>query len=107
MNYLIVKDKKKKQVIYFECNKLNGYQMNAKNKNIIITPNVEFVEFPELIEGMSYIKKSKNQIIVNVNTDKIHTQKALQELIKKFDIDDINIDNESLENIIRSIYEKN
>ena len=34
MNYLIVKDKKKKQVIYFECNKLNGYQMTAKNKNI-------------------------------------------------------------------------
>lgn len=83
---------------------INDY---AKNKNIIITPNVEFVEFPELPEGMSYIKKSKNQIIVNVNTDKIHTQKALQELIKKFEIDDINIDNESLENIIRSIYEKN
>ena len=27
MNYLIVKDKNKKQVIYFECNKLNGYKM--------------------------------------------------------------------------------
>ena len=34
MNYLIVKDKKKKQVIYFECNKLNGYKMTSKNKNI-------------------------------------------------------------------------
>ena len=79
----------------------------VKNKNIIITPNVEFVEFPELLDGMTYIKKSKNQVIVGVDTEKIHTQKALQELIKDFDIDDVNIDNESLESIIRSIYEKN
>ena len=78
----------------------------VKNKNIIITPNVEFNEFPDLLDGMTYIKKSSNQIIVGVNTEVIHTQKALQELIKHFDIDDINIDNESLENIIRGIYEK-
>jgi len=78
----------------------------VKNKNIIITPNVEFLEFPKLSKGMKYIKKDKNQVIVGVNTEVIHTQKALQELIKYFDIDDINIDNESLEDIIRSIYEK-
>ena len=82
---------------------LNEY---IKNKHIIITPNIEFTDFPELPNGMKYIKKTKNQIIVEVNTTIIHTQKALQELIKVFDIDDINIDNESLENIIRSIYEK-
>ncbi len=79
----------------------------VKNKNIIITPNVEFTEFPELSDGMEYIEKCKNQIIVGVDTEKIHTQKALQELIKHFDIDDVNIDNESLESVIRSIYEKN
>ena len=79
----------------------------VKNKNIIITPNVEFTEFPELSDGMEYIEKGKNQIIVGVDTEKIHTQKALQELIKHFDIDDVNIDNESLESVIRSIYEKN
>ena len=79
----------------------------VKNKNIIITPNVEFDVFPDLKDGMTYIKKSKNQIIVGVDTEVISTQKALQELIKHFDIDDINIDNESLESIIRSIYEKN
>ena len=83
---------------------INDY---VKNKNIIITPNVEFNKYPELLDGMTYLKKSKNQIIVGVDTNKIHTKKALQELIKYFDIDDINIDNESLENIIRSIYEKN
>ena len=79
----------------------------VKNKNIIITPNTEFIEFPDLPEGMTYTKKNKSQIIVLVDTEVIHTQKALQELIKRFDIDDINIDNESLESIIRSIYEKN
>lgn len=78
-----------------------------KNKNIIITPNTEFSEFPKLQDGMTYIEKDKNKIVVNIDTEKINTQKALQELIKKFDIDDININNESLENIIRSIYEKN
>ena len=82
---------------------LNGY---IKNKNIIITPEIEFKDFPELSEGMKYIEKSGSQIIVEVNTDIIHTQKALQELIKKLDIDDINIENESLESIIRGIYEK-
>jgi len=78
-----------------------------KVKNIIITPNVEFNNFPELLEGMKYTKKEKNQIVVEVNIGIISTQKALQKLIDIFDIDDINIDNESLENIIRGIYEKN
>ncbi|MDE6292192.1 MAG: ATP-binding cassette domain-containing protein [Bacilli bacterium] len=79
----------------------------VKNKTITITPNVEFDSFPDLLDGMSYIKKGKNQVIVGVDMEKLHIQKALQHLIKKFDIDDINIDNESLESVIRSIYEKN
>lgn len=77
----------------------------VKKKNIIITPEIEFKEFPELPKGMKYIEKNNNQIIVEVDTEIIHTQKALQDLIQKLDIDDINIDNESLESIIRSIYE--
>lgn len=83
---------------------LNNY---VKNKNIIITPNVEFNDFIDLPKGMNYVKKDKNQIIVSIDTEIIHTQDALQVLIKKYDIDDINIDNESLEDIIRGIYEKN
>ena len=82
---------------------INDY---VKIKNIIITPNVEFSEFPKLPDGMKYLKKDKSQIIVEVDTEIINTQKALQVLIKEFDIDDVNIDNESLENIIRGIYEK-
>lgn len=77
-----------------------------KTKKIIITPNVEFLEFPKLSRGMTYEKKDKNQVIVSVDLNKIHTQKALKELIGHFDIDDVNIDNESLEDIIRGIYEE-
>lgn len=78
----------------------------VKKKYIIITPKVEFNEYPNLLDGMIYEKKESNQIVVLVDTEVINTKKALQELVKHFDIDDINIDNESLEDIIRSIYEK-
>lgn len=77
-----------------------------KNKNIIITPETIFEKYPELPNGISYIEKTKDQITLKVNTEIIGTQKALQELTKQFNIDDVNIENESLEDIIRGIYEK-
>ncbi len=77
-----------------------------KNKNIIITPETVFEKFEELPKGIEYIEKQKDQITLKVNTEIIGTQKALQELTKIFKIDDINIENESLENIIRGIYEE-
>ena len=43
---------------------------------------------------------------IKVNTEVIGTQSALQELTKIFKIDDIDIQNESLEEIIRGIYEE-
>lgn len=84
-------------------NLMNNY---IKKKNIIITPYIKFNEFPQLLDGMEYTKKSNSQIIVVIDINIINAQKALQYLIKKFDIDDINIDNESLESIIRGIYEQ-
>ena len=78
----------------------------VKNKTITITPNSSFIEFPNLLKGMKYISKDKDQIIIEVNTDIINTQEVLQFLTKKLDIDDIIIDNESLESVIRGIYEK-
>lgn len=77
-----------------------------KNKNMIITPDTLFEKFPALPNGVEYIEKNKDQMILRVNTEKIGTQKALQEITKLFEIDDINIENESLEDIIRGIYEK-
>ena len=44
--------------------------------------------------------------MVKVNTEIIGTQKALQELTKLYNIDDVDIQNESLEDIIRGIYEE-
>jgi ABC-2 type transport system ATP-binding protein len=78
----------------------------VKNKNMIITPDTVFKEFPKLPKGIEYIEKDKNQLTLKVNTEIICTQKALEEMIKLFEIDDINLENESLENIIRGIYEK-
>ena len=78
-----------------------------KNKNIIITPDTIFEKFPDLPKGVEYIEKHKDQVTLKVNTEIIGTQKVLLELPKLFEIDDINIENESLEDIIRGIYEKN
>lgn len=83
---------------------INSY---IKNKDIIITPETTFESFPKLAEGINYIEKTKDKIVVKVNNEKIGTQKALQELTKKFNIDDVDIQNESLEDIIRGIYEEN
>ena len=60
----------------------------------------------ELPKGIEYIEKTKDQITVKVNTEIIGTQKALQELTKIYNIDDVDIQNESLEDIIRGIYEE-
>ena len=78
----------------------------AKNKNIIITPETIFEEFKELPKGIEYLEKTKDRITVKVNTSVIGTQKALQELTKRFNIDDVDMQNESLEDIIRGIYEE-
>jgi len=83
---------------------MNSY---IKNKNIIITPETVFEEFPSLSNGMEYVEKGKDQITIKLNIEVMGTQKALQELTKKLKIDDINIENESLEDIIRGIYDEN
>jgi len=78
----------------------------VKNKNILITPETEFNNFPKLPKGVTYLEKDKDKVLVKVNTEVIGTQKALQELTKLFDIDDVDIQNESLESVIRGIYEE-
>ena len=78
----------------------------VKNKNILITPETEFNNFPKLPKGVTYLEKDKDKVLVKVNTEVIGTQKALQELTKLIDIDDVDIQNESLESVIRGIYEE-
>lgn len=78
-----------------------------KSKKISINPLKELKSYPQLIEGLTYLVKEKNHVEINVNNELINTKDAMQFLIEKFDIDDIDINNESLESIIRGIYEEN
>lgn len=78
-----------------------------KSKRISINPIDELKSFPQLANGLSYLLKEKNHVEIEVNTEIISTKDAMQFLIDKFDIDDIDINNESLESIIRGIYEEN
>ena len=82
---------------------MNDY---IKSKRISINPIKELKSYPKLINGLSYLVKEKNHVEIEVNTEAITTKEAMQFLIDKFDIDDIDINNESLESIIRGIYEK-
>ena len=79
----------------------------VREKNIDITPETTFDEFPELPEGINYGAKDKNKITVVVDIEKINTQEALRKLLDLFEVDDIDVYNTSLEAVIRNIYESN
>ena len=83
---------------------MNNY---IKSKKISINPIKELKSYPHLADGLAYLVKEKNHVEINVDNEVITTKDAMQILIDKFDIDDINIENESLESIIRGIYEEN
>lgn len=83
---------------------MNNY---IKSKKISINPIKELKSYPHLTDGLTYLVKEKNHVEINVDNQIITTKDAMQILIDKFDIDDINIENESLESIIRGIYEEN
>ena len=80
MNYLIVKDKKKKQVIYFECNKLNGYKMTANNKNIKLKDAINVNKM--VIINPSFINKLIDK---NINRK---LEKLIKYIIGIYDADD-------------------
>ena len=80
MNYLIVKDKKKKQVIYFEYNKLNGYNMTAKNKNIKLKDAINVNKM--VIINPSFINKLIDK---NINRK---LEKLIKYIIGIYDADD-------------------
>ena len=82
-------------------------QVFVREKNIDITPETTFDEFPELPEGINYGAKDKNKITVVVDIEKINTQEALRKLLDLFEVDDIDVYNTSLEAVIRNIYESN
>jgi len=82
-------------------------QVFVREKNIDITPETTFDEFPELPEGINYGAKDKNKITVVVDINKIGVQEALRRLLDLFKVDDVDVYDTDLETVIRNIYESN
>jgi len=61
LHYLIVKEKNKKEIIYFECNKLKGYNLTAKSKNIKLKDAINVNKM--VIVNPSFIEKLINKKI--------------------------------------------
>lgn len=73
-------------------------------KTIEIKNDNEFGEYKELPENMEYILKSKN--IIKIKTDQSDVKKAINILTEMYEYDDITITDDSLEEVIRCIYEQ-
>lgn len=70
INYLIVKDKNKKETIYFECNQIKGYELVKNNKKVINGVDVN---------KMMIVKDTFIEKVINKKVDK--KMKSLLELI--------------------------
>ena len=59
VHYLVVKEKNKKTITYFEYNKLNGFNMTSKKKNIklkdAINVNKMIIINPSFVEKQIFI----------------------------------------------------
>ena len=62
-HYLIVKEKNKKTITYFEYDKLNGFNMTSKNKNIKLKDAINVNKM--IIINPSFIEKLVNKKINN------------------------------------------
>ncbi len=74
-------------------------------KTIEIKNDVEFKEYIELPNKIKYVLKSKN--IIKVKTDNSNVKEAINILTEMYEYDDITITDDSLEEVIRCIYEQN
>ncbi len=74
-------------------------------KTIEIKNDKEFSKYKELPNEMKYILKSKNIIKIKTNND--YVKKAINILTDLYEYDDITITDDSLEEVIRCIYEQN
>jgi ABC-2 type transport system ATP-binding protein len=74
-------------------------------KYIDLIPSLKFTTFPKLPTGLRYTKKSSELLTIAAELKKISVKDAIKQLLDLFDIEDLNVYNESLENIIRQIYE--
>lgn len=63
IHYLIVKEKDKKEITYFEYNKLTGFNMTSKNKNIKLKDAINVNKM--VVINPSFIEKLINKKINN------------------------------------------
>lgn len=63
MHYLIIKEKNKKSIVYFEYDKIKGYNLTSKNKNIKLKDAINVNKM--VIINPSFIEK-----LINKNIDK-------------------------------------
>lgn len=101
-HYLIVKEKNKKEIAYFEYDKLDGFNMTSKNKNIklkdAINVNKMVIVNPSMVEKLIdkkiniRMKKLINLIINIYDTDDDPGSSLMQALneIEKFKREMIN-----------------
>lgn len=78
----------------------------AFEKYVDLIARTRFETFPELSNGIRYVKKSEALITVTVDVGIIGMTEALQKLLALFDVDDLDVYNADLETVIRHIYEK-
>lgn len=79
----------------------------VKYKKILINLVKKPKIYPRLSQGLTYLIKDGTYVEVGVDMDYISIKDAICNLINKFNTNDISVENEVLENIIRGIYEKN
>jgi len=85
-----------------------------KTKNLrrkYVTIKRLYVRFEEKVDDFSMenvktLNKSDLEVSLEVNTSQRSIKSVLEELIKKYSIVDINVEDPSLEEIIRNIYEQ-
>jgi ABC-2 type transport system ATP-binding protein len=78
----------------------------AFEKYIDLIPKTRFENFPELLNGIRYLKKAENSITVVVDINKISITESLKKLMDMFDVEDVDVYSADLETVIRHIYEK-
>ena len=75
-------------------------------KYIDLIPKARFENFPELLNGIRYLKKTETSITVVVDINEISITESLKKLMNMFDVEDVDVYSVDLETVIRHIYEK-
>ena len=78
----------------------------AFEKYIDLVSQNAFVQFPPLPHGVRYLVRDAAKISVSVDINVTSVTRALQELLKLFDVQDVDVYDADMETIIRHVYEK-